>query len=85
MKTRLLIFLILSSHAVTQAQIIAPQWDHVGPLSTNEPNVSPSHPDYNAFRSGRIDDLAVNPGNPNHIVAGSFFAGIWENNNRLLA
>ncbi|MBI4931405.1 MAG: T9SS type A sorting domain-containing protein [Bacteroidetes bacterium] len=68
----LLLFLFVLN--IFYAQNINPIWKFVGPKAENE---IPS----NRFRSGQIDDITVEPGNPNHIIASSFFAGIWETNN----
>jgi len=73
MKTRLLTAFIFIHVNFLFAQIINPAWKPVGPYSDN---CVPT----NWFRSGQIDDIAVDPGSgfENHIIVSSFYAGIWE-------
>lgn len=78
MKTYIIAIILFLKAIIVQAQIINPVWQFAGPRSTNEPNVPTSDPNYNAFKTGQLDDIAVDPANPNHIIASSFFAGIWE-------
>ncbi|MEP7264364.1 MAG: T9SS type A sorting domain-containing protein [Bacteroidota bacterium] len=80
MKTYILTSIIFLQSVFSYAQIIDPVWQFAGPRSTNNPTSNPLDPNYNAFLSGQIDDIAVDPGNPNHIVTSGFAAGIWETN-----
>lgn len=81
MKTRLILTIVYLTIGNLNAQNINPAWQFVGPRSTNEPNVGPSDPSYNPFKTGQIDDIAVDPANASHIVVSSFYAGIWETYN----
>lgn len=81
MKTRLTIAIILCYSSLLCAQNINPTWRHVGPFSTNAPNLQTTDPDYNPFLTGQIDGIAVDPTTPNHILVSSFFAGIFGKKN----
>lgn len=78
MKTIVISIFIILIFGHVLGQNLAPSWQFIGPHSTNEPAVTQSDPSYNPFKTGRIDDIAVDPNNPNHIVVSGSFAGIWE-------
>ena len=61
MKNCILTAAIFLNIGLLNAQNINPMWHHVGPFSTNHPNVVVTDPNYNPFNTGRIDDIAVDP------------------------
>ncbi len=71
MKTKVITALILFQVVFLYAQNINPAWRHIGPYSEN--GIAS-----NWFRSGQIDDMTVDPGDPEHIIVSSFFAGLLE-------
>jgi photosystem II stability/assembly factor-like uncharacterized protein len=57
----------------------APQWESLGPYTI------PNGQTYGSSRvsvSGRVSAIAVDPGNPNHVLCGGANGGVWESFNR---
>lgn len=55
--------------------LIAQNWSHVGPISTNQ---QPNSFGENKFETGQVNFVTVNPNNSNHIFTGGRSAGLWE-------
>jgi hypothetical protein len=56
-------------------QIVAQNWTHVGPISSN---LMPVNGKQNLFETGQVNLIEVNPYNSNHWFCGGRFAGLWE-------
>lgn len=56
-------------------QIVAQNWTHVGPISTN---LMPVNGKPNLFETAQINLIEVNPWNNSHWFCGGRFAGLWE-------
>jgi hypothetical protein len=73
MKKNIHLFLIMLLLAnVVRAQT---NWDFVGPKSTNQSTD-------NKFETGQLSNITIDPNNPLHLFASSWWGGLWESNDR---
>jgi hypothetical protein len=73
MKKNIHLFMIMLLLAnVVRAQT---NWDFVGPKSTNQSAD-------NKFETGQLSNITIDPYNPLHLFASSWWGGLWESNDR---
>lgn len=71
--------MIDAAHSMGQPTATGPQWRSLGPTTI------PGGQTYGASRvnvSGRVSAIAVDPGNPAHVLCGAANGGVWESFDR---
>lgn len=70
-----IIYIVFLFVLYTGAAWAQSNWEFVGPRSTNQTFD-------NKFETGQFSNITINPSNPQHLFASSWWGGLWESKNR---